>query len=198
MDNIGIYKITNTINNHFYIGSTKQGFKRRWHNHLLCLRKGIHNNPHLQNSYNKYGENAFVFSILEIVTIPEQCIIFEQKYINELKPEYNILMIARENCSSSFSEERRKRISESSKRLKHTDEFKKNLSLRLIGNTYVRGKNLGKRSDETRLKMSKAKKGKPAHNKGIPNSEEQKRKISETAKLRWQRYRENKISIIKE
>ena len=37
-------------------------------------------------------------------------------------------------------------------------------------------------SDETRKKISEAKKGKPAHNKGVPMSEEQKRKMSEINK----------------
>ena len=37
-------------------------------------------------------------------------------------------------------------------------------------------------SEEARRKMSNAKKGKPAHNKGIPMSEEQKKKISESKK----------------
>ena len=37
-------------------------------------------------------------------------------------------------------------------------------------------------SEETRIKLSKAKKGKPAHNKGKPMSEEQKKKISESHK----------------
>jgi hypothetical protein len=37
---------------------------------------------------------------------------------------------------------------------------------------------------ETRKKISEAKKGKPAHNKGVPCSEEQKQKISATRKRR--------------
>jgi hypothetical protein len=40
--------------------------------------------------------------------------------------------------------------------------------------------------EETRLKLSAAKKGKPAHNKGKPASEEQKRKQSETMKRKHQ------------
>ena len=37
--NSGIYKITNTVNGKFYIGSTNN-FDRRWnHNHLRLLRK---------------------------------------------------------------------------------------------------------------------------------------------------------------
>lgn len=45
-----------------------------------------------------------------------------------------------------------------------------------------KGKKMPPISEETRRKMSKAKKGKPAHNKGKSMSEEQKRKISETLK----------------
>ena len=39
-------------------------------------------------------------------------------------------------------------------------------------------------SDETRKKMSESHKGKPAHNKGVPMSEEQKKKLRESAKKR--------------
>ena len=47
-------------------------------------------------------------------------------------------------------------------------------------------------SAETLAKMSQAKKGKPAHNKGKPMSEEQKQKIRDTLR----RKRENKRNHI--
>lgn len=59
-----IYKITNIINNKCYIGQTRD-YKARFQGHKLQLRKNIHDNPYLQYAWNKYGENAFTFEVLE-------------------------------------------------------------------------------------------------------------------------------------
>lgn len=58
-----IYKITNTTNGKFYVGSTKDSRKRFW-KHKYELNKGIHPNMHLQASWMKYGEKSFSFSVL--------------------------------------------------------------------------------------------------------------------------------------
>lgn len=60
----GIYIITNTANKKCYVGKDV-GIPGRWHNHRRLLRKGLHKNSHLQNSWNKYGESAFHWEILE-------------------------------------------------------------------------------------------------------------------------------------
>lgn len=62
--NCGIYKITNLKNNKCYIGQSTD-IKTRWHNHKFELKNNTHRNPHLQNAFNKYGEKAFEFRILE-------------------------------------------------------------------------------------------------------------------------------------
>ena len=62
--NCGIYKITNLKNNKAYIGQSTD-IKSRWINHKRELRNNIHRNSHLQNAFNKYGEEAFEFRILE-------------------------------------------------------------------------------------------------------------------------------------
>ena len=61
-----IYSILNKINGKIYIGQTERLFSRRTTEHKSKLRGQDHRNPHLQNSWNKYGEDAFEFSILEI------------------------------------------------------------------------------------------------------------------------------------
>ena len=68
--NSGIYLILNTVNNKKYVGSTSStsGFKGRWRRHKSGLRHNKKSSPHLQNAYNKYGEDKFVFSILEECT----------------------------------------------------------------------------------------------------------------------------------
>lgn len=61
-----IYGIKNNINNQYYIGQTIN-YKSRVHKHKSDLRLGNHCNSHLQRSYNKYGEEAFTYEILEVV-----------------------------------------------------------------------------------------------------------------------------------
>ena len=79
----GVYKITCLSNGKFYIGSSKNIFKR-WDNHRWSLRHNKHNNKYLQNAWNKYGENDFIFEILEFC-VPDKQFILEQKYLDELK-----------------------------------------------------------------------------------------------------------------
>lgn len=59
----GIYYIRNILNDKKYIGQTID-FDRRKHEHFQSLRNNTHVNDHLQNSFNKYGEQNFEFKIL--------------------------------------------------------------------------------------------------------------------------------------
>lgn len=60
----GIYKIINLINNKVYIGQPVN-IEKRWYGHKQDLIKQYHNNKHLQNAWNKYGENSFKFEVIE-------------------------------------------------------------------------------------------------------------------------------------
>jgi len=62
----GIYGIHNVINGKWYVGQSINIPRRKIH-HLSYLRSGKHKNKHLQLSFNKYGESAFEFRILEEV-----------------------------------------------------------------------------------------------------------------------------------
>lgn len=65
MSNVtGIYKIENLKNGKIYIGQS-YNISYRWIHHKSDLRGGIHHNKHLQNAWNKYGEDNFSFEILE-------------------------------------------------------------------------------------------------------------------------------------
>lgn len=68
-----------------YIGSTTQSFRERWGEHYRLLKHNNHSNQHLQNAWNKYGENQFRFSILEIILKDDMQNILqqEQRYIDE-------------------------------------------------------------------------------------------------------------------
>ena len=84
---IGIYRIKNLINNKIYIGSTKN-IKARWAKHKTLLKHNKHQNIHLQKSWNKYGESAFIFEIIEECEI-DNLLNREQFFIDSLDPEYN-------------------------------------------------------------------------------------------------------------
>lgn len=59
-----IYKITNIENEKNYIGQTNN-FARRKREHKTALKRGVHSNNLLQNSWKKYGEEKFVFEELQ-------------------------------------------------------------------------------------------------------------------------------------
>ena len=64
---MGVYKILNTINGKFYIGSSIDVCKRV-RKHIGLLRGNRHKNPYLQNDWNVYGEDKFEINIVEIVS----------------------------------------------------------------------------------------------------------------------------------
>lgn len=66
----GIYKIINVINNKFYVGSAVN-LRKRKSRHFSELRNGNHRNRHLQAAWLKYGEQAFVFVVVE--ELSESC-----------------------------------------------------------------------------------------------------------------------------
>ena len=78
----GVYKITNTVNGKYYIGSTKH-LKRRYFEHFSALKNGTHKNEHLQNSVSKYGISNFVFEVLE-TTDENTRLVREQYWIDKL------------------------------------------------------------------------------------------------------------------
>lgn len=63
----GIYCIENLINNKKYIGMTSNIYSR-FSKHKSALRRNCRDNIHLQDDWNKYGEENFIFCILEECT----------------------------------------------------------------------------------------------------------------------------------
>lgn len=81
--NSGIYKITNVINGMMYVGSAFH-INRRWNFHKSALNLRRHKNKYLQNAWNKYSENAFEFSILELCE-KDHLLFREQIWLNFYK-----------------------------------------------------------------------------------------------------------------
>ena len=92
----GVYKIENLINNKTYIGSSININDRKY-KHFWMLRKNIHDNNYLQNSYNKFGEENFTFEILELCDVND-LVTLENKYIefhnaDDLEFGYNLAKV---------------------------------------------------------------------------------------------------------
>jgi group I intron endonuclease len=84
---IGIYRIRNVINGKCYYGSSKN-IEKRWVRHKNDLNKNKHINCILQRAWEKYGEDNFIFEVVEECEV-NMLFQIEQKYI-DLNPEYNI------------------------------------------------------------------------------------------------------------
>jgi len=139
----GIYAITNTRNGKIYIGSTIN-FENRWGHHRDDLRHGHHHNSHLQHAWNKYGEKAFEFGVLEYLDNLDELVKAEQFWMDIYREEnrelYNIGECAKvpfrgqahteesiqrmraAQKGKNLSEEHKRKIGISSKGRKHSEE----------------------------------------------------------------------------
>lgn len=84
---IGIYKIQNKIDQKVYIGSSIN-LEYRKTKHFWMLRKGIHDNEYLQNSFNKNGFDSFIFEVIENCE-KELLIERENFYIEKFKSNHS-------------------------------------------------------------------------------------------------------------
>lgn len=150
----------------------------------------------MQNSWNKYGEDNFVFEILETCDTEDQLNELEVKYISEYNATDRNCGYNRESGGSlnkHMSEETRKILSEKAKgryvgeknpmygvHLKCSDETKKKLSEIMSGSgNPMYGIHL-KKTDEQKKKQSEMFSGVNNPFYGKHHSEETKKKISET------------------
>ncbi len=100
--NPGIYYIK--INKEDYIGSSFS-IKKRLSDHKNRLIRNEHHNKWMQNIYNKYGQDDFLFSILETFEKYDsvQLLEAEFKWINKINPSLNHKFnpITQLNCKST-------------------------------------------------------------------------------------------------
>lgn len=88
---VGIYKITNTANRKFYIGSSIVCNKRQ-QVHFSRLKHGKHANKHLQAAWNKYGSDKFTFEVIAVLPDDVSVNLIERiefDFISALNPHYN-------------------------------------------------------------------------------------------------------------
>lgn len=166
----GIYKIRNKTNGKFYLGSSCNIIKRKY-THYYELRHNKHPNQILQRAWNKYGEAEFEFII--VCETSEDLLGLEQTMLDTLKPDYNIALFAISGMRGR----------------KHSEETKELLRQRMTGRVLDQewrdkiskahmGKTQQPHTEESKLKMSKAQRGK----KMSPESIE-KMRIAHTGKV---------------
>lgn len=207
-----IYQIRNTSNERIYVGSAVR-LAKRWKEHLRDLRAGVHHSQKLQNAWNKYGEAAFCFEVLEYVQNRDALLQREQAWIDSLnaysRANYNVCRTAGSQLGMKASEATRKKLSaalagntrclgfrhaqEARERMgagkrgqQRTDEQKARMSAAQAGNTKKRGYVT---PDGTKQRLSRALQGN-RNAVGAIRSEETRRLIGEASKARWAARRE--------
>lgn len=177
----GIYSITNNVDGKVYIGQS-QDVDKRCRYHFIILRNGNHINKHLQNAYNKYGENSFTFDIIEeccVDSLDEREIFYIEK-LKAFNNGYNMTIGGGGRRGYQLSDESKEKIRQAlygNKAFlgrKHSDETKKKISIANKGHEV---------SEKQRLQISESQKGR----KRPPITEEHRRKLSE-----WQKGKKRK------
>lgn len=182
---IGIYKIqSKTYPERIYIGGSDDVYNR-FCCHRYRLRKGTHWSNKMQTHFNEYGMLDFEFVLL-CDCEKFQLIQFEQYFIDFYHPYFNTHTIADKATGvkrsaelklkfslmrkgvkrGPLSEEHKKKIGEAHKGMKFSEESLKKMRKSHLGQK----SNLGHRhSEETKLKISRTKKGSTPWNKGLVN-----------------------------
>lgn len=169
-----IYLIKCVPNGKAYVGSASL-IIQRFSRHRQDLRNRRHSNHHLQNAWNKYGEEAFEFIELECVLSKEHLVAREQAWIDELHPQFNIARIAGSALGVKHSADARLRRSEFFKKYWATHkqiispETRAKISLAQMGKARVftdehiaalsRSATGRKLSAETKMKIGNANRG---------------------------------------
>jgi len=172
----GVYQIRNLINGKVYIGSAKC-FQVRASQHTSSLKENKHQNKHLQASFNKWGEDAFLFEVLEVIdgdklqrTTREQQ--YLEKWYENWEQCYNFQrnpICKQPKIGKNVEQMRRKRISLANKNKKRSTEYSKKLSERM--------KTQWKNEKYKRKICEFLTKNKPA--KGYKHTQEHKQKMSQ-------------------
>lgn len=88
----GVYAIINNTTGDCYVGSSID-INRRFRDHTRELGKGKHHSWELQRAVDILGIDNFSFRVLEFC-VYDSLLPTEQKFIDELKPIYNITRVA--------------------------------------------------------------------------------------------------------
>ena len=190
----GVYKITNLVNGKVYIGASKDIEDRWWY----------HKNGHtaIAEDLKTFGLENFKFEVL--LECPEDMLCQwerdmiclydsddpekgyncknDRPYSLKRNESFKGRKAWNKGLKNIYSDETRRKISEALKGRVVSEETKRKISEAKKGHIV---------SEESNRKRSEKMKGRPAWNRGIPHSEEHKRKLSEACRLYWQKKKEN-------
>lgn len=138
-----IYKVTNTVNGHFYIGQTKMALGKRWSKHCSDARAGA--GWVLAAAIRKHGVEAFTVEVLEECLDKDALNAAEIAWIEKLQPVYN--SCAGGGGLGSPTPKVRAKISAASRGRKISAETRKNMSAAQKGHPV---------SEETKRKIYEA------------------------------------------
>jgi hypothetical protein len=86
----GVYMIKNKLTGDCYIGQSTQPYRRRGNHFSLKKKEVKYKIKALHEAMLKYGKEVFVFGVIEHCS-EEELLQKEKYYIQEYKPQYNIL-----------------------------------------------------------------------------------------------------------
>lgn len=151
-----IYKLTNKINGLVYIGATTKILEERFTTHKYTSR---YRRSKLYDAFNKYGVENFIPEMIMICNNTQELNDMEIYYIKE----YNSIENGYNGCVGGLELNAKGAI--------HTEEWKKENSKRLKGNTngFQKGRPSSfkgkKHKDESRKKISEVQIGRKASDK---------------------------------
>lgn len=188
---IGIYKITNKINNKCYIGQSIH-IEKRFKEHI----KSNFDTP-LCKAFKKYGVDNFIFEVVE-ECVAEQLNDKEIYYIQHFKSSteewgYNLTFGGNNNIGG-FSKQTREKISKSRIGEKNPMYGKPLSKESLAKRSITYKKTLQNMSEEKKKQWSES--NRKGH-LGIRNTEEQKKKISNSLKEFYKNHPEKRQEISK-
>lgn len=85
-----VYKIECSKDGRFYIGASRNPYKRKLE-HFNKLRKNKHHNKFLQRAFNKYGEDSFTYTVIEKFKEEEDMWKREEELIEKFSNTYNAM-----------------------------------------------------------------------------------------------------------
>lgn len=120
----GVYEIVLVADGRRYIGSAID-IHERWRRHKKDLRGGRHHSTHLQRAWDKYGEDAFQFCVIEKCSSKKEEILqVEQAYLNKFNPEFNSCKLATSPLGIKHSQGTRAKVSAAAKRMWESQEHR--------------------------------------------------------------------------
>jgi group I intron endonuclease len=205
-----VYKISNTINSKVYVGITNQGYKTRWYKH--CSDSIRECGFPLHNAMRKHGIDNFKIEVIEVCSDIEYLKEREKYWIKELKSRttengYNLTEGGDGTFGRKHSEETKQKIS--NKHIKRIGQFTLEGTLLKVYSSLKEAYEVNKFKsagpisraalkdltaygfkwkylDEPKQKIQKVK---------FIMTEDIKKRISETNKLRWTPEKREKASL---